>query len=152
MSKSNTFPPTVESCQASKRQGSIPNAQNSQLIVGGANTHRNSELEYMFLNNYSTSRLSYFLCKSLLIPMVVQLCWQSWLPIMATSALVHQHDRYSVLCGIGFGLIFTQILYQVFSKGLVYKFDILNKHFSRRRHSSIASGEEILEYESPINF
>ena len=106
----------------------------------------------MFLNNYSTSRLSYFLCKSLLIPMVVQLCWQSWLPIMATSALVHQHDRYSVLCGIGFGLIFTQILYQVFSKGLVYKFDILNKHFSRRRHSSIASGEEILEYESPINF
>ena len=71
---------------------------------------------------------------------------------MATSALVHNTQRYSVLCGIGFGLIFTQMLYSIFSKGLVHKFDILNKHFSNGRGSSVASGEEILEYESPINF
>ena len=84
--------------------------------------------------------------------MIVQLCWQSWLPIMVTSTLVHHKQRYAVVCGIGFGLIFTQVLYQIFSKGLVHKFDILNKHFSGGRSSSVASGEEILEYESPINF
>lgn len=111
MSKSNTFPPTSESRDASKRPGSIPNAQYAQPMASVASFSGNPELDYMFLNNYSTSRLSYFLCKSLLIPMIVQLCWQSWLPIMSTSALVHHQDRYSVLCGIGFGLIFIQILY-----------------------------------------
>ena len=84
----------------------------------------------MFFSNYSSQRLSFFLWKSIVIPLVVKTCWYAWLMIMASSVLVNSDERADVLSGVGLGLIFTQLIYQMFAKGLVHKFDVVNKQYS----------------------
>ena len=65
---------------------------------------------------------------------------------MSASILVHEPQRNTVLCGIGFGLIFIKVVYQAFSKGIINKFDIVNKEHS-------IQGNNVKQLmESPINF
>ena len=100
-----------------------------------APTQEDYAIKYMFHSHYSSERLTYFLCKSCILPLLVKTCWHSWLAIMALSILTHDGNRSTILSGIGFGLIFTQLIYQVFATGLIHKFDLINKDKSLQRRN-----------------
>ena len=103
-------------------------------------------LKYMFHSHYSSERLTYFLCKSCILPLLVKTCWHSWLAIMAVSILTHDGNRSTILSGIGLGLIFTQLIFQVFANGLIHKFDAINKV------KSLQSSNILLDNENKENF
>ena len=70
--------------------------------------------ENNFLSNYSSERLSFFMCKAVLPTLVTLLASLSWLPVI----LIGVQDT-GVSIGIGLAYTFLVFIYEVLAQGIL---------------------------------